>query len=179
MNDRKGMIHLYIGNGKGKTTAATGLAIRALGWNFNILYAQFLKTSNTGEKNILESFPEKIHFFRPRQRHGKFLWNMTEKEIQETKEDILHGWEEIKTEMYSGKYEVIILDEVLDCVQNNLLDSDRVLKDLLERPAGTEIVCTGRDAPRSFYEAADYITRMDSVKHPYNSGVKARCGIEY
>ncbi|NLM10434.1 MAG: cob(I)yrinic acid a,c-diamide adenosyltransferase [Clostridiaceae bacterium] len=177
--DRKGMIHLYIGNGKGKTTAAIGMAIRALGWNMNVLFAQFLKTTSTGERNILDNFPEKLLFFRLIQRHSKFLWNMTEKELSETKEDILRGWRKIRTEIFSGNYDIVILDEILDCIQCDLLDLREVLKDISERPAKVEIVCTGRDAPKDFYEAADYITKMGSLKHPYDRGIKARCGIEY
>lgn len=177
--DRKGMIHLYIGNGKGKTTAATGLAIRALGRNLNVLYSQFLKNSDTGEKNILENFPGKVLFFRPAQRHKKFLWDMNEKELAETKEDISKGWEKIKTEFCSGSFDVVILDEILDCLQNDLLDPQQVMKDIMDRPEWVEVVCTGRDAPKAFYEAADYITRMNSVKHPYDRGIKARYGIEY
>lgn len=177
---RKGMIHLYIGDGKGKTTAATGLAIRALGRNLNVLYAQFLKTSDTGEKFILEKyFPDKLVFFRPVQRHGKFLWNMTEKEISETKEDILNGWRTITAEIHSGRHDIVILDEILDCIKCGLLDSDEVLNDIKKRPAHVEIVCTGRDAPECFFEAAGYVTRMGSLKHPYDRGIKARCGIEY
>lgn len=176
---RNGMLHLYIGNGKGKTTAATGLAIRALGWNLNVLFAQFLKTSDTGEKSAFESFAGKLQFFRPEQRHNKFLWNMTKNELLETKEDIQRGWQKIRTEILSGSYDVVILDEILDCIQCELLNPQQVLKCILERPNNVEIVCTGRDAPKSFYEAADYITRMSSEKHPYDRGIKARYGIEY
>lgn len=177
--ERKGMIHLYIGNGKGKTTAATGLAIRAVGWNLRVLFAQFLKNSCTGEKNILESFSGRVLFFRPAQRHKKFLWDMTGEELAETKEDIFNAWEKLRIHIQSGEFDVVILDEILDCIQNNLIDPKVVLKDITERPAGVEIVCTGRDAPKSFYDAADYITVMNSVKHPYERGIKARYGIEY
>ena len=148
--DRKGLIHLYIGNGKGKTTAATGLAVRALGRDLDVLFAQFLKTSNTGEKNILEGFPGKLLFFRPAQRHNRFLWDMTENELSETKEDIVGGWREIRSGIFSGNYDVVILDEILDCIMCGLLDSREVLKDILERPGNVEIVCTGRDARRHF-----------------------------
>ncbi|HEY8421457.1 MAG TPA: cob(I)yrinic acid a,c-diamide adenosyltransferase [Thermoclostridium sp.] len=178
--DRTGMIHLYIGNGKGKTTAAAGLAIRALGRDYKVFFAQFLKTSDTGEKNILEKcFGEKLLFFRPVQRHGKFLWNMTEKELLETKEDIMNGWRIIAAELHSGKYDIVILDEILDCIQCGLLESNEVLSDIIKRPANVEVVCTGRDAPAAFYEASDYITKMCSLKHPYDRGIKARYGIEY
>lgn len=177
--NRQGMIHLYIGNGKGKTTAATGLAVRALGHDLSVLFAQFLKNTNTGEKNILEGFPDRLLFFRPFQRHGKFLWNMTENELSETKEDIFTGWGRIKTEILSGNYDIVVLDEILDCVQNDLIESKEVLEGLLKRPSKVEIICTGRDAPRSFYEVADYITRMHSERHPYNRGIGSRYGIEY
>jgi ATP:corrinoid adenosyltransferase len=84
----QGMIHLYIGNGKGKTTAAAGLAVRALGAGLKVFFVQFLKNTVTGEKNILEKFTGKLYFFRPNQRHPLFLWKMTEKQLAETQEDL-------------------------------------------------------------------------------------------
>lgn len=177
--ERHGMIQVYIGDGKGKTTAAVGLTIRALGCNLKVLFAQFLKSGQTGEKIILETFQDKLLFFRPKQRHQQFLWEMTAEELAWTKEDIELGWEILKSEIFSGKWDIVVLDEILDCIQNHLLSEEEILKTVKERPEKVEIVITGHQAPQSFYEIADYISQIDAVKHPFNKGVPARRGIEF
>jgi len=175
----QGLIHLYIGDGKGKTTAAVGLAVRALGTGLKILFVQFLKNTITGEKNIMEKFTEKLCFYRPKQRHSLFLWKMTEKQLTETKEDILAGWRYVREEILSGKWDVVVLDEVLDAIGNGLLLEEDILDTLIKKPGKTEIICTGRDAPDSLRNLADYISLVEKVKHPYDKGVCARNGIEY
>ncbi len=172
------MIHLYIGNGKGKTTAAAGLAVRALGRGLKVLFAQFLKNRDTGEKLFLEKFPDML-FFRPDQRHHVFLWNMTEEQLNDTKEDILKGWLSLKGEIFSKHWDVVILDEILDVIHNGLILESEVLELIINTPSGVEIVCTGRDASGIFREKSDYITHMEAVKHPYCIGIAARRGIEY
>jgi cob(I)alamin adenosyltransferase len=175
----QGMIHLYIGDGKGKTTAAVGLAIRALGAGLRVLFVQFLKNTITGEKNIMEKFTEKLYFYRPKQRHSSFLWKMTEKQLAETKEDLQSGWRHVREEILSGKWDVVVLDEVLDVVGNGLLFEEDITDVLMKKPGKTEIICTGRDAPDSLRDLADYVSLIEKVKHPYDKGVCARNGIEY
>jgi len=175
----QGMLHLYIGDGKGKTTAAVGLSIRALGRDMKVLFAQFLKNSETGEKLILEQFPEKLCFFRPVQRHKGFLWDMTPKQLDETAEDIRSGWGFLKEEIMSGKWDMVVLDEVLDCVSCCLITEDEILETIIKRPPGVEIVCTGRNASGKFRDKADYISLIEAVKHPYEKGFAGRRGIEY
>ncbi|HEY8499418.1 MAG TPA: cob(I)yrinic acid a,c-diamide adenosyltransferase [Clostridia bacterium] len=175
----QGMIHMYIGDGKGKTTAAVGLAVRALGTGLKVLFVQFLKNTITGEKNILEKFTEKLYFYRPEQRHHLFLWKMTEKQLAETKEDLQAGWKHVREEILSGKWDVVVLDEILDVIGNGLLSEEDIANVLIKRPAKTEIICTGRDAPDSLRDLADYISLIEKVKHPYDMGVRARYGIEY
>lgn len=177
--DTTGLVHLYIGNGKGKTTSAVGLAIRALGNNLNVLFAQFLKNTETGEKIIFEQFNEQLYFFRPTQQYSKFLWNMTKEELSRTKEDLNKGWQHIKSEINTGNWDVVVLDEILDCIQNGLLEEADIIKTIVQKPKNIELVLTGRSAKNSFYEIADYISMIDEVKHPFKKGIQARRGIEY
>lgn len=177
--ERHGMLHLYIGNGKGKTTAAVGLALRAMGSGFNVLFAQFLKSADTGEKRILEQFPDKLCYFRPKQRHSTFLWNMTQKQLDETKEDISTGWCFLKQEILSPRWNLIVMDEILDTIQCRLLPEEDVIQAIENRPQDVEIVCTGRNASSNFREKADYISWVEALKHPYEKGIKGRRGIEF
>jgi len=173
------MIHLYIGNGKGKTTAAVGSAVRALGAGLKVFFVQFLKNTVTGEKNILEKFTGSLYFYRPEQRHTTFLWKMDEKQLAETKEDIETGWRHVREEILSGKWDVVVLDEVLDVLACRLLSEQDIADVLVKKPLKTEIICTGRDVPDSLRKLADYISLIEKVKHPYDKGVSARYGIEY
>ncbi|NLO40317.1 MAG: cob(I)yrinic acid a,c-diamide adenosyltransferase [Ruminiclostridium sp.] len=177
--EKQGMLHLYIGNGKGKTTAAVGLTIRALGQGFRVLFAQFLKNTQTGEKTILEGYPNKLLFFRPNQRHNTFLWNMTEEQLEQTRDDILLGWESLKQQMQTGGWDLVVLDEILDCIQCNLLAEEDVFKAIAGRPCGVEVVLTGRNASQAFCGLADYISVIDAFKHPFTKGIPARRGIEF
>jgi cob(I)alamin adenosyltransferase len=177
--EKQGMLHLYMGNGKGKTTAATGLAVRALGHGFRVLFAQFLKNTETGEKKILENYPDKLLFFRPVQRNAAFLWNMTEEQLAQTKEDIRLGWENLNQRIQTGLWDLVVLDEILDCIQCGLLEEGDVLKAISGRPGQVEMVCTGRKASQTFCDLADYISVIDAVKHPYTKGMQARRGIEF
>lgn len=175
----QGMIHLYIGNGKGKTTAAAGLAVRALGAGLKVFFVQFLKNTVTGEKNILEKFTGKLYFFRPNQRHPLFLWKMTEKQLAETQEDLQEGWRHVREEILSGKWDLVVLDEILDVIGSRLLSEEDIADVLIKKPEKTEIICTGRDASDSLRKLADYISLIEKVKHPYDKGICARNGIEY
>lgn len=173
------MLHLYMGDGKGKTTAAAGLAVRALGHGFKVLFAQFLKNTETGEKKILEGFQDRLLFFRPVQRHTAFLWNMTDEQLIQTREDIRLAWESLKQQIQSGLWDMVVLDEILDCIQCDLLPEGDILKAVADRPEKVEIVCTGRNASQAFCDLADYISMIEAVKHPYTKGKPARRGIEF
>lgn len=177
--EKQGFMHLYIGNGKGKTTAATGLAVRALGHGFSVLFAQFLKNTQTGEKKVLEGFGDKLLFFRPEQRYSAFLWDMTDEQLAQTKEDIRRGWERLKQQIQTGLWDLVVLDEILDCIQCGLLAEEDILKAVAGRPGKTEIVLTGRNASQAFCDLADYISVIEAVKHPYAKEIPARRGIEF
>ncbi len=177
--EKQGMLHLYMGNGKGKTTAAVGLAVRALGQGFRVLFAQFLKNTQTGEKTIFEGCGDRLLFFRPYQRHSAFLWNMTDEQLSQTREDIQLGWESLKQQIQTGLWDLVVLDEILDCIQCTLLSEEDVLKAITGRPCKVEVVLTGRKASQAFCGLADYISVIDAVKHPFTKGIPARRGIEF
>ncbi|OCC14540.1 Cob(I)alamin adenosyltransferase [Dissulfuribacter thermophilus] len=168
----RGFIHVYTGNGKGKTTAALGLGIRALGAGLKVLLVQFLKKGDFSEIRFLGSQPNiEIRQFGT----GKFVKGRPSKEDVEEAE---RGIKEIKDLLNSGKFDVVILDEANIAVKYGLIDLETII-DLIEaRPKGTEIILTGRGADPKIIELADLVTEMQEIKHYFKKGVYARIGIE-
>jgi len=168
-----GMIHLYTGNGKGKTTAALGLALRAAGAGSKIFIAQFVKGMHYSEIEALKRFPE-IELYQ----FGLdcFIVNEpTHKDIEVAK----RGLAETKAAMSNGKHEMFILDEVCIALHYKLFSVEELKNVLLSLHDEAELVLTGRYAPDELYEIADLITEMKEVKHYYQLGIQARKGIEY
>jgi cob(I)alamin adenosyltransferase len=168
-----GMIHLYTGNGKGKTTAALGLALRAAGAGRKIFIAQFVKGMHYSEITALKRFPEiELRQFGL----DCFIVNEpTQKDIDAAKS----GLAETEMAMASSEYDMYILDEVCIALHYNLFSVEELKKALLSKPENAELVLTGRYAPDKLYEMADLITEMNEVKHYYNDGIQARKGIEF
>ncbi len=168
------MVHLYTGNGKGKTTAAFGLALRVVGRGGMVLIIQFLKGLPTGEVLAVKRIPEiEVKRFGSE----RFVDPKNPKE-----EDVLlarSGLEEASRGMSSGKYWLVVLDEINVAVAFNLLPEEEVIESVKSRDPGTEVVLTGRYAPSSFYDLADYVTEFREVKHPFQSGIPAMEGIEF
>jgi len=172
----KGLILLYTGNGKGKTTAALGQALRAAGHGFNITIIQFIKNQqHTGEikaaKEILADHLE-IH-----PMGTGFTWDA--KDPEEVRQAALQGWELARQKIAGGRYKMVILDELTYTLNYGLVDEDEVLNFLKEKPAGVHIVITGRDASDRLIDIADLVTEMQEIKHPYQNGGKAVKGIEF
>ena len=173
MNNPKGYIHLYTGNGKGKTTAALGLALRAAGAGKKVFIAQFVKGMHYAELDALKRFPE-IEL----KQYGLecFIVN------QPTREDILaarKGLEEVTVLIQENQYDVVILDEVCIAVYYHLFETEELLPVLKNKPEPLEILLTGRYAPPELFEVADLVTEMSEIKHYFNKGIKARKGIEF
>jgi len=169
----KGYIQVYTGNGKGKTTAALGLALRAAGAGFKVYIAQFVKGMKYSELNILPRFSDNITL----KQYGRDCFIKREP----TKEDIQaaqEGLKEVKEIMCSGEYQMIILDEANIATYFNLFSVDDLLDFMREKPKGVELVITGRKADTRVIEAADLVTEMKEIKHYYQKGVEARSGIE-
>lgn len=175
----KGLVHVYTGFSKGKTTAAMGLALRAMGQGLNVLVVQFLKggDSVSGEIKMLSKIPgaEIIRFAD--QRHPLFCKDGCD--IDDLKKSIRGGFSLVKEKIMSGEYDMAILDEINNCVKEGWLDVDDVALLIKERPDTLELVLTGRGCPKEIIELADYVTDMTVIKHPAENGVRARRGIEF
>ena len=169
----KGYVQVYTGDGKGKTTAALGLAIRAAGAGLKVYIAQFVKGMKYAELITLEKLSELITV----KQYGRncFIKNSPEEEDIRVARD---GLKDVREIMISGKYQVIILDEANIATFYNLFTVEDLLDLVREKPEGVELVITGRRADPRIIEAADLVTEMKEVKHYYNEGVQARDGIE-
>lgn len=170
----KGMIQIYTGDGKGKSTAACGLACRCAGQGLRVWFVQFLKTGSSGELEILRQC-EKVTVECSETK--KFVWDMTPQEVKQETQACGKFFEKIKKQ--AGQYDLIVLDEIMGCLQNGFLQETLVADFLRGKPEQTELVLTGRNAPASLVGLADYVTEMQEVKHPMNRGVPARRGIEF
>jgi cob(I)alamin adenosyltransferase len=169
------MIHLYHGDGKGKTTAACGLAIRAAGSGMRVLFVQFLKDGKSSEIKALSALPG-ITILRPELYFGWFK-TMTEEQKSELKECCCTMVRKIADA--ADAYDLIVLDEAAPAYHHGLLDRAVFLDLLTKERNRREIVMTGRRPAPELRELADYITEMKKEKHPFDSGVTARKGIEY
>ena len=176
--DKTGLVHIYTGDGKGKTTAAVGLGIRAFGSGMTVLLVQFLKSMNTGELEVLKSLGADFTVIRG-YNCKKFAWNMTKEELRSAAEEATCIFDEIKDKVMTGKYDLVILDELLGLVSLKFLQLDEILALIENKPAGVELVLTGRDAPAKLIESVDYVSEIRAVKHPYDKGIPARKGIEF
>lgn len=170
-----GYLQVYTGNGKGKTTAALGLAFRAAGRGFKTYVAQFLKAQPTGE---IEAAKKLAPFIRIEQFGREGFITVKDGPNDEDLERARTGLARAKQAMLSGEYNIVILDEVNTAVHFNVLPEAEVLAVLELRPAGVELVLTGRFAAESFIARADLVTEMREIKHYIAKGVKAREGIE-
>lgn len=177
MSSEKGLIHIYCGDGKGKTTAALGLAIRAAGAGKRVHLVQLLKGNPTLELNSLALLPN-ITIDRPEKEFG-FTFNMTDEQKAEL--TCIHN--RLLTfafdKMNCGDIDMLIIDEFFAAYNKNLLDRRFAEKILFEKSFACELVLTGREPDVKFIAAADYVSEIKCVKHPYEKGVSARKGIEY
>jgi cob(I)alamin adenosyltransferase len=169
----KGYVHIYTGDGKGKTTAALGLALRAAGAGMKVFIAQFLKGKPSSEFIPLAKLSDSITFAQ----YGRDCL-IKDKPTEEDKDLALRGIKEAREAIVSGKYDLIILDEVIVAVLFDLLSLDDLLDLIKKKPDHVELVFTGRKAHPKLIEAADLVTEMKEIKHYYTQGVLARAGIE-
>lgn len=193
------MIQIYHGDGKGKTTASVGLAIRAAGRNVPVIFAQFLKDDSSGEINILKTLPQ-VKLIHPTVFHG-FVSRMSEQELEDTKKAYKSMLQEIELEIekcleektITSKKEnaqvnggdatndiklCVVLDEILHALHYKLLDEDAVIYMLVNYRDNVEFILTGRNPSSNILEMANYVTEMKKEKHPFDWGIPARIGIE-
>ncbi|MDV3103850.1 cob(I)yrinic acid a,c-diamide adenosyltransferase [Thermococcus waiotapuensis] len=171
--DELGLVHIYTGNGKGKTTAALGLAVRMLGSGGKVFIIQFMKASLVyGEqKKIAECGAVIESYGLPKFVHGK-----PEKEDIEAAKRALERAKEIVS---SGEWDLVILDEICVALGFGMIEAEEVKKLIENRARNTELVLTGRYCPEELFELADYVTEMREIKHPYQRGIMARRGVEF
>jgi cob(I)alamin adenosyltransferase len=172
----RGLIQVYTGDGKGKTTCALGLALRAVGHGFQVYMVQFMKGWETGEAQVAAARLAPEMTLRPFGRQG--LVNLRDPAAEDIA--LIHeAWDLAREIVLAGNHELVILDEINLALRFNLLPPDAVYQVLRDRPLGVEVVLTGRQAPPELVEMADLVTEMRPLKHYYEAGVQARRGIEW
>ncbi len=178
MNNKDGLVIVYTGNGKGKTTAALGLALRAIGYEHKVCMLQFIKGSwHYGEMDsskklgpdfeliaIGKGFVGILDDSSPREEHEKYA---------------AEALKICREKIFSEKYDVVILDEVNYAINLGLLDVEEIIKIIKEKPAKLNLVLTGNHAKEEIIELADLVTEMKEIKHPFKSGIKAKKGIDF
>jgi cob(I)alamin adenosyltransferase len=169
----KGYVQVYTGNGKGKTTAAMGLSLRAAGAGLSIYIAQFIKKGDYSEIKALRSFSENITVEQFGQ--GRFIRG---KPSPSDVAAALAGLEKVKAAMASCRFDVIVLDEANGAVELGLLPVSALIALIDQKPDGLELVITGRSAHEDIIRRADLVTEMKAIKHYFDKGVAARVGIE-
>ena len=170
----KGYIHIYTGNGKGKTTAAFGMALRAIGAGKRVLIAQFVKGRPYSEIDAVNSFLPTITL--KQYGLGCFIYN---KPTAKDAEAARNGLSEVSQIISESKFDVIILDEACIAIYYNLFSATELIEVLKKKPESMEIIITGRYATSELIEFADLVTEMKEIKHYYTQGVDARKGIEF
>ncbi|HEV3036649.1 MAG TPA: cob(I)yrinic acid a,c-diamide adenosyltransferase [Candidatus Angelobacter sp.] len=173
----RGLIIVNTGPGKGKTTAAMGTALRAVGNGMKVLMLQFLKGSwHYGELDAAQSFGDK--FVMKQMGRGFVKVGGAETDPEDIRM-VEQAWEEARQAIMSGQWDLVILDEINYAISYGMLDADRVVETLKQKPEGVHVILTGRNAHPSVVELADTVTEMKQVKHAYEKGVLAQRGIEY
>ena len=170
----EGLVQVYTGNGKGKTTAALGQAVRAAGRDKKALIVQFMKKWDYGELHSLKLIPQ-ITLKTYGTKDFVYKGKAKEVDFEEAKKAFTEGVEGA----LSGKYDIVIFDELNVALDFGLLEIQEVIGFLKNKPKAVEIIITGRNAPVEIIESADLVTEMKEVKHPFQQGVSARIGIEY
>jgi cob(I)alamin adenosyltransferase len=172
---KRGYIQVYTGNGKGKTTAALGLALRAAGAGLKVFVAQFIKKETCSEHAIIE---ERLKDLITVQQYGEGLI-LKRKRSESDVKAAQRGLAEVKEITRSSRYDVVILDEINVAVQHDLINLADLLDIMDKKPHGVELVITGRGAHDQVIEKADLVTEMKDIKHYWEKKVKARRGIEW
>lgn len=175
--EKTGLVHIYCGEGKGKTTAAMGLIARALGHAYRVLLVQFLKNGKSGELATLRQLPG-IQILAG-QVTAKFSIAMTDQEKTATRALHLDYFHTATGLARQNSIDLLVLDEILGAIESGMMTEDELVDFLDSKPDGLEVVMTGRIASARLMERADYISQIACVRHPYQRGILAREGIEY
>ena len=176
--EEKGRIHIYAGDGKGKTTASVGLAVRASARGWKVLFVQFLKDGKSAELNVLRSLPTVTVLSG--QKINKFTFAMTPEEKATAKAEMSERLKEACEKAENGEVDLLVLDEALGAIHAGVLSEESVLDFLDHKPYSLELVLTGRDPSQALIDRADYYSEVCMRKHPYETeGLNARPGVEF
>ena len=170
----RGLLHVYTGNGKGKTSAAMGVVMRSLGYGGKVCVAQFMKGAwEFGEKNFLRDHPQVTYV------HGKTGFSWIDTDEGEQREDALMTFARVKEAFLGGQYQILVLDELNIVLSLGYITLEDIEELLLLREGGTHVIVTGRDMPEALLERADLVTEMREIKHPFQQGIVAVKGLDY
>lgn len=172
-----GFVHIYCGDGKGKTTSSIGLCIRYIGAGGNVLLYQFMKNQKSSELEILRMLNNVtvMNGFEM----TKFSFQLTDFERNQIRDIYANEFNRIRKEVYSGNFGMLIMDEIMSCISCGFLSEESVVDFIINRPTNIEIVMTGRDPSEKIIACADYVSEIKKIKHPYDKGISSRKGIEY
>lgn len=171
----RGLVLVHTGNGKGKSSSAFGVAARALGWGHQVGVVQFIKgTWKTGEREFFKRFPNELQW---ETMGDGFTWDT--QDLQQDIKTATTAFAKAATMMRSGDFDLLVLDEINIVLRYDYLPVSTVLDALEQRSARTSVILTGRDAKPELMELADLVTEMQEVKHPFQSGIKARQGVDF
>ena len=171
-----GLVHIYCGDGKGKTTTGMGLCTRAAGYGLKVLIYQFMKDNLTSERKVLEALPN-VTFIDGLDRE-KFSFRMTEEEKKERRAFYNRRLQEVTRKAAAEGFDVLFLDESIYTVRAGLLDEDLLVHFLETKPEGLEVILTGQNPSSKLIALADYVSEIRKIRHPFDEGVPARRGIE-
>ncbi len=175
---KQGFIHAYSGDGKGKTTAAIGLGIRAVGAGMKVIMIQFLKSRQSSELKALSKLEPDFKVFHFEKKRG-FFNTLKESDIKELKSELNNALQFTKKLFDTKEADVIILDEIFGVIENGLVEEAHFQSLMIDKPQEVELILTGRKVPQLLYHSIDYISNIEKIKHPYDQGVLAREGIEF
>lgn len=177
MANQRGLVHIYTGEGKGKTTAAVGLAARAAGQGLKVLFVQFFKEDSapSGEKDFLRNAG--VDLVRSNERHPMFTGARID--LEAVRQSVVGTYEAAKEKLMQGGYDLAVFDEIMSAINGGWIKAADLIGFLDSKPEGLEVALTGRNAPVELVQRADYVTEMLKIKHPFDEGVQARRGIDF
>lgn len=176
MEKQTGCVHIYCGNGKGKTTCGMGLCVRAAGYGYRVLIYQFMKDNTTSERKAMEKIPGIT--FVPGLKEEKFSFQMTQEEKEARKRFYKEKFREVTEKAEKENYDVLFLDEVIYTIRAGLFEEQILVEWLKQKPEHLEVILTGQDPGEELLLCADYVSELKKIRHPFDRGLGARDGIE-
>lgn len=174
----RGLVQVYTGDGKGKTTAALGQGLRSVGQGYKVCMIQFLKGGDSGELHAITKFEEnfQIHRF---EKMKKFFWTLNDEEKLEVKRKTENAYAFAQEIIKNEACNILILDEIMGVLSNHLLSIGQVCDLIKSKPEHMELILTGRNVPDEIVDLADYVSEINMIKHPFQKGIGSREGIEH